>query len=176
MNPVHALANLVAARDALTSIGVRPFLVDGTLLGAVREGGFIAHDRDTDMGVFIEEYSPSIAPVMVSAGFRLSRTFGTVTRGLEMAFRRAGVKLDVFFYYRDGSGRFHAAWPKDASPIRYRYPAFALAPMEFLGETFLAPADPVAFCEAKYGLGWRDPVIAWDWRWGPANAQPWGVA
>ena len=172
MNAAHALANLVAARDALTACGARPFLVDGTLLGAIREGDFIAHDRDTDMGCFIEDHVAGMIPAMKRAGFRIGKRFGAPGRGLEYAFRRHAIKLDVFFYYSDEAGSFHAAW-KNGQPIRYSYWPFGLAPVEFMGETFLAPDDPERFLATKYGPDWRTPVTDWDWAWGPANAGRW---
>jgi hypothetical protein len=114
---------------------------------------------------------------MITAGFTLHRHYGTPDRGEQWAFKRDGVKVDVFVYYTDPDHAevFHAAW-LDGHPIRYGYPAFALAPLAFRGKTFLAPADPEAFLARKYGAGWRTPVTDWDWAWGPANARAWGDA
>lgn len=172
MNPRIALVNLVLAQDAVKSIGGRPFLADGTLLGAVREGGFIAHDKDTDMGVFIEDYRTDLIFAMQRRGFRVRRIFGSPGRGFQIAFRRLGVKLDMFFYYTDERGRYHAAW-KQGEPIRYGYWHFDLAPIGLMGRTFLAPDDPERFLVTKYGPDWREPVTEWDWAWGPKNATAW---
>jgi hypothetical protein len=176
MNAEYALANLVDARDALVSCGARPFLVDGTLLGCIREGGFIGHDLDVDLGCFIEDLDvEAMTDAMTSAGFAPWKSYGTPERGFQLSFKRHGIKLDVFFYYiGERLTRFHAAWLKD-TPIRYTYPPFSLAPVSFLGETFLAPDDPVRFLVTKYGLDWRTPVTPWDWAWGPKNATPWST-
>jgi hypothetical protein len=177
MNAGVALGNLSLASAAITRAGARAFLVDGTLLGAVREGAFIAHDRDVDVGVFIEEWSTKLPTEMQRSGFQMRRVFGNPDLGLEIAFRRQGLKLDVFFYYLDAETgqRFHAAWPKGQPPIRYEYDAFDLTTLVFMGQKLLAPADPEAFLAAKYGPEWRTPVVEWDWRWGPKNARPWAV-
>lgn len=169
-----ARRNLCDAVRTLEGAGLHPFLVDGTLLGAVREGGFMEHDRDLDLGMFIEEYRPCFPRRLGAVGFAHRRTFGTPTRGLELSFRRGGLKLDVFFYYRDPArGQvYHAAW-KDGTPIRYGYPSFTLAPLAFLDRTFMAPADPEKFLATKYGPDWRVPVTSWDWAWGPKNATAW---
>lgn len=173
MNVTLALANLLKGYDALARAGARPFLVDGTLLGAVREGSLMAHDKDVDLGVFIESWRPECVTAMQRAGFEHRRTFGSAERGLELSFRRRDLKLDVFMYYLDGDVRYHAAWPKGQAPIRYDYQAFDLAPIALAGREFMAPADPEAFLVAKYGEDWRVPVAEWDWRWGPKNARPW---
>ena len=172
MNQADALAGLVAARDALGAIGIMPFLVDGTLLGAIREGGFISHDTDTDMAIFREELDViRMIQAMTAAGFVYRKKYGRPSRGCQLVFARNEVKLDIFVYYRD-THLFHAAW-KRGRPIRYEYEPFTLAPLEFLGETFMAPSDPVRFLVAKYGRYWRTPVKKWDWAWGPVNARPW---
>ena len=43
---------------ALEEAGVRPFLAYGTLLGAVRQGDFIGHDSDADLGYVSEHDHP----------------------------------------------------------------------------------------------------------------------
>ena len=174
MNLLRARANLLEAVDALTRIGVRPFLTDGTLLGAVRERGFIGHDLDIDLGCFIEENREGIVPAMLAKGFSLYKTYGTPDRGFQYSFKRHQIKVDLFFYYLDPERQefFHAAWLW-GKPIRYGYPIFTLAPYPFLGSTFLAPADPVKFLETKYGMDWRIPKTPWDWAYGPKNATEW---
>jgi len=174
MNATHALDNLRLVRDVLHRHGARPFLVDGTLLGAVREGRFIAHDTDVDTGCFIEDLRPRLQCALTRAGFRLHRIYGTPARGYQLSLKRHKIKTDVFFYYRDPQGRYHAAWQK-GQPIRYRYWDFGLAPIQFLGLRFLVPDDPERFLRTKYGEVWRTPQVEWDWAWGPANASAWGA-
>ena len=176
MNTLHARANLVDAAHCLQGLGLRPFLVDGTLLGAVREGNFIGHDTDLDLGLFAEDYRPAIVPGMEAVGFAVHKVYGEQNRGLQYSFRRRQIKLDIFFYYADPihDQVFHAAWLRD-EPIRYGYAPFDLAPLAFLGDKFLAPAEPEVFLVRKYGPDWRTPVTPWDWAWGPRNARPWGT-
>lgn len=173
MNHDHALDNLLRCTRALRASGLTPFLVDGTLLGCVRGGGFIAHDKDVDLGVFVDRLKPqTVRRAMRREGMQLGREFGALGKGYEMAFRRQGVKVDVFAYYTDTTGHFHAAW-QGATPIRYRYWPFELKPVQFLGHTFMAPDDPERFLATKYGPDWRIPRTTWDWAWGPNNAEVW---
>lgn len=171
-----ARANLSNAYDCLVSAGVTAFLVDGTLLGAVREGQFLAHDRDIDLGVFEETYTPRAVAAFRRAGFTVHRQYGTRAVGYEISFRRHDVKVDVFLYYLADGFRFHAAWPKRKPPIRYAYVPFELKPIAFCGRDYMAPSPPEDFLERKYGADWRIPVTEWDWRWGPKNAEPWRLS
>lgn len=172
MDPRRASENLIDAVALLEALGLRPFLVDGTLLGAVREGGFIAHDKDVDIGLMADEWVPGIDTALTKAGFAVWKVYGERGRGLQYSFTRHGIKLDIFFYYRGESELFHAAWLK-GDPIRYGYPTFELSPLMFLGRQFMAPADPEQFLRTKYGQDWRRPVVNWDWAWGPRNARKW---
>lgn len=172
MNKTHALFNLLDAQEVLSTISVSPFLVDGTLLGAIRENTFMDHDKDLDMGVFIEEYVPEIQTKMIDAGFTHHRTFGTPAKGLELAFKKHDIKLDIFFYYREPGTRFHAAWLRGRT-LRYDYWDFGLKSLTlFGGHVFRVPDDPVRFLETKYG-DWKIPVKEWDWAFGPKNVRYW---
>lgn len=173
MNPVAAKQALFDSIDALSAVDATPFIADGTLLGAVRERRFLAHDLDIDLGLPVEQLALGPSGAMERAGFFVSRVHGAPDRGYQLTFRRDDIKVDLFCYYADALGMYHAAWQKK-TPIRYRYPQFTLAPYLFLGRRVLAPANPRRFLEIKYGPDWRTPVVKWDWAWGPKNAEPWG--
>ena len=55
--------------EALEEAGVRPFLAYGTLLGAVRQGDFIGHDSDADLG-YVSAHDHPVDAVLES--FRLA--------------------------------------------------------------------------------------------------------
>lgn len=54
------LSMAVIVRDILESSGIKYFITYGTLLGAVRHGGFIPWDDDFDIYLFDEEYDRAI--------------------------------------------------------------------------------------------------------------------
>lgn len=183
MNKHHARALLHDMHEVLESLGLKHFIIDGTLLGAVREGDFIGHDNDMDFGVFAEEWTPEllqeVKDKMGKKGITLYHQFGDFVNSLEVAFMRESIKCDLFFYRRDGNKRvFHAFLHGGEDPARdtitYEYPADLIEnirPMIFQMEYYPAPADPVKVLEIKYGADWKVPIKEWDWANGPLNKR-----
>lgn len=87
--------------DCLTSHGIPYTLAFGTLLGAVREKGFIKHDLDIDVFMWKEFYTPEVDQILQDAGFVLSHSFyvDNGDSGLERTYEKSGVHIDVFFIY-----------------------------------------------------------------------------
>ena len=183
MNRENAKQLLHDVHTVLSELKLTHFLIDGTLLGAIREGDFIGHDNDMDLGVLAEEWSNKtvgeMTDAMLGKGITVAHMFGDPMLYFEVALRRDGVKCDLFFYRRDGAFRiFHAFkngaknLPEDV--ITYEYDAELIeniTPLNFQGEMYPAPADPVAVLVAKYGEEWRTPIKVWDWQYGPHNVR-----
>lgn len=168
-HPAEALAVLTDAVAALQRAGVTAWLTDGTLLGAVRERRFIAHDRDMDLGAMITQHSGAAMRELRAAGFHLRKTLGSKAAGLEYKLDRDGFRLDIFWHYDDPQGGvWHAAW-QGKTMLRYAYETLALAPMDFMGRRFWAPYPPKLHLVAKYGMDWRTPKPTWDWAMDPVN-------
>jgi len=181
-----AWSNLCDACAALDSIKVPYWLTDGTLLGFIRNGDFIAHDNDIDLGVHIKNYSPDIIKAFKKIGFKMKHQYGCNERGgKEYTFKRDGIKVDIFFFYDEENTTWHGAWLYESgflhsrwfrksglskpSLIRYGYKNFALSTMEIRGKTFSIPENPIHYLEQKYGKDWSTPVKDWNWATSPKN-------
>lgn len=91
----------------LTSNGYKYSLAFGTMLGAVREHGFIKHDADIDTFMWIEDYDENLFKCLFDAGFKLKHSFlvenGKYAR--EDTVELKGVQIDIFYIYPALSGR-----------------------------------------------------------------------
>lgn len=146
----------------ITEFGLRPWLMGGTLLGAVRTGELLPHDDDADLGYVSEHPNPVDAALesfalqrfLESAGQTVLRYSGTQLQILFPSGDGAGFHVDVFGgFYRDDMFMqpFHvrAALPPEIFT--------ELRPIALAGWEFPAPHPPEPWLEANYGAGWRVP-------------------
>lgn len=157
------LARTTAVLDALQ---LPWWLTDGTLLGFVREGGFIGHDIDVDLGLPASAHSSELEAALERAGLEIYGRYGSPENGLELTVRSRwlylpGTSLDLFFFYEDGDSMWHAAYYK-GHQLRYRYPRFETGPLEVRGVEYQVPHPPEAFLETKYGPNWTRPDPTWN--------------
>lgn len=154
----HAIAerNLFDLIDIVERRGARVFLIFGTLLGAVRERGFIAHDEDMDAGVMEAERAAFLAavPDLQAAGFSLVRVRDDRT----FEFVREGVSLDIFLVRPTRRPLAGRRWDLDGrTTVDYAH-LERLERLEFLGRELWVPSGLEALMRRLYGKTWRTPI------------------
>jgi hypothetical protein len=152
----RAALKLVLAR--LHAAGVTPFLSFGTLLGAIREGGFMAHDTDIDLGVFSDQASPESLRELFGwgSGLRLALPSLLDARALPVKLRhRSGAAIDLVPFERRPEAFITRMMHQNHFLVRRRRP-FGLRWIDFEGSRVCVPDPPEAFLDENYG-DWRVP-------------------
>jgi hypothetical protein len=147
-------------------LGVRAFLISGTLLGYVRDGAVIAWDKDIDVGVFSDETDLEAMDAAFEASmFQVRRIDFTSTR---LRVQHVdGVAIDIFPHYWDGDARLF--W-HDGAATRWWNTPFGLTRTAFLGVDSWIPDDPERYLDENYGP-WRTPDPHFDARLDAPNVE-----
>ncbi|MDZ4243410.1 MAG: hypothetical protein U1D99_11330 [Candidatus Omnitrophota bacterium] len=143
---------------ACRSVGFRPFLTCGTLLGFRRENQFIRDDADIDLGLMEEDRGR-----VSLLEDRLRRTGYKVRMKNEyfISFRKPvydDIHVD-FFYHFHQDGQVFTVTPDGETLLKYFHTAdvFAnLAPVRFYGQPILVPGETEKYLTQKYG-NWEIP-------------------
>ncbi|QGN32942.1 LicD family protein [Microlunatus sp. Gsoil 973] len=161
---------ILRATALLDECGYPAMIAYGTLLGAVREGNFLAHDDDVDMLIPIpaanrDEVEKVLAPLaeqLRSKGWRVSRPNSYTN--FHLGEPETGLHVDVFPLLVDGE---RSSLHMEKMRLRDIATDVVLPPkpFTFLGREVLVPADPEAFLADRYGDGWSTPDPFYDWPW-----------
>jgi hypothetical protein len=151
---------------------MEPFLMWGTLLGCVREGKFLEHDDDLDVGILAADYAKKNALIraMLARGYRLRHD---VPYKFSFETRDRLLNIDVDVLYEHG-GLLVNFMPMESTgePWSHHFPkeAFRGRSQKQLGGIAQAwlPADAEAVLEACYG-NWRVPDRNYAYQTGPRN-------
>lgn len=150
----RALDVLLLLKQKFAERNVRIFLSSGTLLGAVRENGFVANDYDIDVGAFASELSPEqCAEIFRGTEFNVV----SVTKEFVVLYHYpTQISIDVFFYFNE-SGLVHYG----TVIHRWWHEPFELVPYSLQGHEFFIPANVEAHLTERYG-NWKTPVLFYD--------------
>lgn len=97
----NALNTLKQFDECMRAHDFKYVLMFGSMLGAVREKGFISHDMDMDVAMWYEDYTPEIKTALESAGFKLIH-YHEIDGGVsakEDTYEKDGISIDIFFIY-----------------------------------------------------------------------------
>ena len=170
----HGREVLAHLADVVERRGLPVFAAYGTLLGFVREHGFLASDDDIDLGVLPGEWTPRrlLKLLLEEEGFDFLFAFSYDGAITEFKVAWHGVPVDFFFYQDDGekfyAGSYHYLpgvdypSPNANSAQRVVEPRIeSLETREVFGLRFPVPAYPEQVLEQLYG-DWRTPDSHWD--------------
>lgn len=151
-----ALADLCAA---LEPAGMSPFLVSGTLLGCARQGSFLAHDKDIDVGLLHEGGVQPVQELLQAQGrFKVSvdEHPGQPTHNLLAVHGPTGMAVDVFLYRKTAAGLVTGVRNGMGHLQTFVFTPFELQRVRFEGVDVCIPADFDRNLTENFGP-WRTP-------------------
>lgn len=137
-------------------LGVRPFLVFGTLLGFVRTGGFVPWDKDIDLGFFSEETDAGeLKSVLKNAGFKIL-VDSHRQPPYKMKFQLGdSPMIELVFFRLEGNHRVTYG-NLMGQVIKRKRKGFDLRKTKFLQTIVYIPENPEGFLTENYGK-WQEP-------------------
>lgn len=184
----YAQECLNTVKKALEEENLEFWLDYGTLLGAIREKDFIAHDLDLDFGMFYSKNQFKVKEALEKYNIKKVREFTLDGQTVEETYNYKGLYFDIFYYFSDEKIMWTYGFTyknnkltkenfkdKDVSRgfqgQKYFVNKRGLEKLEFKGQEFLVPEDPCGYLRENYGENYMTPVKEWDYVEAPSNIE-----
>ena len=155
------------------------FVISGTFLGLIREGGFLKHDYDIDIGIDSEDYNHNVIINKISKskkffirkidflreGFFKKDKYLTKEKRIVLVklIHKSGLNIDLFVHYRENNIYWHGS-----SFHRWDNHIFNLKNYNLHGIDVLGPENYDLYLTENYG-NWRTPVKDFHFNTGTPN-------
>lgn len=147
-----AKENLLLFNKVAKANDFKFILFFGTLLGAIRENHFIKHDIDIDIVTTDEDGLLNIIPQLQKEGFLFVRYYTKEASHIIYSFSRNEVYIDVDIAKKAEKNMYYLEGAKIAASFIDK-----CINIDFLGESFLIPANYEKLFILLYGKDWKVP-------------------
>jgi hypothetical protein len=149
LDPVVSRNNLVDLVNVLEAAHVHYGIAYGTLLGSVRDHGFIKGDEDTDLCVHEEDKDKVLDSLfdLRKVGLEVARYEGEL-----LSVIRNDDYIDMYFFKKSLLGNRYSG-----NLVLRRRHCTLEGSITFLDHTFRSVTNPVDFLRTTYGPSWRIP-------------------
>ena len=155
------------------------FVISGTFLGLIREGNFLKHDYDIDIGIHIKDldFEEIVSKINLSRNFFI-RQIEYQEEGvfnndryyvndkkivLLKIIYKTGLNIDLFIHYYENGICWHGS-----RYHRWENKFFTLKEYNLNGLKLLGPKDSNLYLTENYGE-WRKPVVNFNYTTGTPN-------
>ncbi len=175
-NPKTCLESVNKIIDILESIGEKPFLEGGTLLGMYRDGKLIAFDYDADIGIIIDNSKYTNKQNMknyVNKIIRLILADSSFKKIIICNDEKYYYLLNIFddqmnhidlsFFYKNffnepNNNTLCTGFPSAFTPFLWECSDFNLVRQNFAGKDYWVPDDIEKYLVENYGKNWKTPI------------------
>ena len=164
----HGFDALKVINQLLHSHNINYWLHAGTLLGIIRDKGFIVSDTDIDIGVWYDtSVQKKLEQVLTENGFIKMWEFSCEDKIREQRFEYKGVGIDFCFFLKAKKYSYASAFDNDAKGYyliedRYHIDAFnRLTSVKSNGADLCIPVNYEHVLKSLYG-DWKTPRLKKD--------------
>lgn len=168
----YGLEALDRIDKVLKKLEIEYWLDTSTLLGAIREKGFIKGDNDLGIGIDIKKYIDVIKNEFEKNNIILIREYliDNGSYGREQTYLYKGVEIDIFYHTIDSKNnktKYHSFIPfdnnlKDKYQVKEAtFPFEGLIDYIFLEKIFKIPKNYIEYTRIKYGDNFMQPNPNW---------------
>ena len=145
---------LLKVKEVLDSHNITFVFMHGTLLGAYRDKSFISHDIDIDLAIYQkdDEAFKSIIPELYEKGIKICRYHNGIV--YSFIYKRLICDIDVICNAEFPFGFRYYRVLTELTPKKF---LSSVEPIDFIGHSFMVPANPERLIAYEYGKNWRTP-------------------
>lgn len=156
-NTKSAAQALIDLRNVLSKCNITPFLVSGTLLGYARDGAFLKHDKDIDVGILDNQDIFKVAEALNASGlFRVKINYMRIdkTYQLPVIHKKTTTVIDVFVFHQINEKYITGVQGNYGYIQNFAFSPFKLKTVNFMGIKFSVPENFEFHLEENFG-NWR---------------------